>query len=537
MDEFHNELTRLVANKYRHILFTGQRETWNDVCFRVVQHVVAPFLPEMAMPVYKFLTQMKIMAGGRYYYAAGRRVKAINNCMLFRAHDSKEGWAEVGKKNMLSLMLGAGVGNNYSDLRPSGEKVKGLGGYSSGPLSLIHIINEQGKHIRQGASRRSAIWSGLNWKHGDIFEFIESKNWSEAILEAKNKDVNAPAPLDNTNISVGLDDQFFEDYTNENQFACEVYNRTCELLFRTGDPAFTIDIGKNAGEVLRNACTEVTSADDYDVCNLGSCNLERIKSIDEFKQVVRAGIALLMCGSVYSEYPFPEMKRVVENNRRIGLGLMGIHAWLIQRGKPYGMDTQLGGWLSVYAEESDKAAREFSSKLGIAEPIKKRAIAPTGSISIVAETTSGIEPVFATSYVRSLESIKEGIEIPIIDIFSKKMFDAGITTPNEIETALTLDFETRLCFQSFVQQYVDMGISSTVNIPKWGSKENNKDNLDVKKDILMKYLPNLRGITIFPNGGKGSQPITPISYDEALKLKASLDSPTDYQCVAGRCGE
>jgi len=195
--------------------------TWHSICRRVGYSVVSPYFPQLADQIITNMGRRRICPGGRYLYAAGRRlengnvhkIQQINNCILNRVKaDSREAWAESVHHTTLSLMTGAGVGIDYSLVRPKGVFLKGIGGISSGVLALINMNNEVGRHVRMGGSRRAALWAGLNWLHGDALDFIHAKQWSNEIKELKARDFNFPAPLDGTNISIGLDDLFFQAY-------------------------------------------------------------------------------------------------------------------------------------------------------------------------------------------------------------------------------------------------------------------------------------------------------------------------------------
>jgi ribonucleoside-diphosphate reductase alpha chain len=194
---------------------------------------------------------------------------------------------------------------------------------------------------------------------------------------------------------------------------------------------------------------------------------------------------------------------------------MGVHEWLLLRGKRYGQDEELGRWLSVYAE-SGKYANKWADEWGLKHPKKTRAIAPNGTTSIVAETTGGIEPVFCVAYKRRYMKGPNHCYQYVIDPVARRLIDQGVD-PNSIEDAYRLaeDVERRVSFQAWVQQYVDHCISSTINLPAWGTEFNNKDLVREFGNMLMKHLPNLRGITTYPDGSRGGQPLTPVSYQEA----------------------
>lgn len=869
-------------SKYAHTKDNGNKESWAELAHRVAHSVTQPYMPELSSKVEKSVSRRQFIPGGRYLYAAGRRYPQTNNCFLFNVEDSREGWAGLMSRITNGLMTGGGLGCVYSKLRGEGQVVKGLGGFSTGPIALMQMVNESGRHIMQGGARRSAIWAGLHWNHNDINRFITIKNWRPELVELKLKDFNAAAPLDMTNISVILDDAFFAAYEDaehpEHKLAHRVYWKVIDQMCETGEPGFSIDVGAHAGEHERNApvvgdthvltkhgyrtvnqivgvpttiwtgkqwapnvvfgrtavdaptvkvrmtggrticcepshpflverwrgkgqrrklqrveritaknlqagdtlhialpvvkpgvldidaytlgylygdgsftqtdradvsictlekqrclatltkshrlssvtagdsrgytrayfktdhdyfnerakdqfpeelyaessavlcsfiaglfdadgnwdpvqnrirlssnyraflrhvaraleqvgilagvskngrstygqkqtwqlcinsahnikfkqliptkrlnpdltdytayrravvkvvavtpdapedvycadvklpehsfmaegviisnCTEVTSRDDNDMCNLASLNMARFASKDEFADAIWQGIGFMLCGTIYSVLPIAEMYDVREKNRRLGLGLMGIHEWLLMRNKSYGPDKELGEWLQIYKDVSDKAAIYWADKLSISRPIARRAVAPTGTISIVAETTSGIEPIFAVAIKRRYLTGRTWKAQYIIDACAQRLIDRGID-PHNIEDAYDLaeDVERRIIFQSWVQSYVDMGISSTINMPSWGSSLNNTHTTKHFGETLFKYLPSLRGITVYPDGARGGQPLNCVKYDEACKyigteiVEEGENRKTDVEelgneraCVNGVCG-
>lgn len=467
-----------------------------------------------------------------------------SNCFLFRASDSRDGpcgWADTVSKATNALMTGGGIGVVYSDLREEDAPVRGLGGRSTGPMALMKMVNECARYVRQGGSRRSAVWAGLRWSHKDIFKFIKMKDWEELVVEGKRRDFSFAAPMDTTNISVILDDEFFEAYGDKGHplynLACDVYWESVRHMLRTGEPGLSVDIGENSGENLRNACTEVTSRDDCDMCNLGSINLARINSVEEFAAVTELGCAFLLCGTLYSKLPIEEMYRVRERNRRIGLGLMGVHEWLLKRGHPYGPCPELARLMEVYTL-SGAFAHKWADRLGISRPIATRSIAPTGTISIVAETTSGIEPIPATAYRRRYLEGAQWRAQCVVDPCAKRLIDGGVD-PALIEDSLTLaeDVERRMGFQAWLQEHVDHGISSTINLPPWGSSINNESTVTAFGNTLLQYLPRLRGITAYPDGARGGQPIVKMPYYDAIgRLGVVLADGSEEACASGLCG-
>jgi ribonucleotide reductase alpha subunit len=691
MDEMGVFARTITENKgYAHMKASGRREEWPEVAERVAFNVVAPFIPDLAPRVRKLIEERKLMPGGRYLYASGRAYPQVNSCFLFRAADSRDGpcgWADTVGKCVNALMTGGGIGVVYSDLRQEGASIRGLGGCSTGPLALMRMVNECARYVRQGGSRRSAVWAGLRWNHPDIFKFIMLKDWDEITVEGRRRDFNFPAPMDTTNVSIILDDLFFEAYNDRSHplynLACDVYWEAVRHMLRTGEPGFSVNVGENAGEELRNAClagdtlvavadgrgavpikdlvgtstpvyaankdggvvtatmrnvrvtrrmaellkitlsdggelrvtpdhlvmlssgkfaqawtltlgnnlaayqsgkaslgeravvalgsggwedvfdgevegphcfavvtdrasgnglivhncTEVTSRDDSDMCNLASINLARIRSRDEFFEVMDAAIPFLLCGTLYSKLPLPDMYKVRERNRRLGLGLMGVHEWMLARGLRYGPCDELAGWLKAYTL-SGSLANRWADRLGISRPVATRSVAPTGTISIVAETTSGVEPVLAVAYRRRFLDGKEWKAQVVVDPTAKRLIDQGVD-PALVEDSLTLaeDVERRMSFQAWLQGHVDHGVSSTINLPPWGSSLNNPATVTQFGNTLLNYLPRLRGITAYPDGARGGQPLTRMSYHDAIsRVGVSFLDGSEEQCPSGVCG-
>lgn len=518
----------IMEQKYSHTLKDGNKETWDNIAYRVTKNVMKSMgysmRDKLCQDIFEAIKERKFIPGGRYLYASGRNYHQTQNCLLLRAEDSREGWADLLHKSSLALMTGAGIGVVYSDIRAEGRLIRKTGGSSTGPIALMSMLNECGRGIMQGGSRRSAIWAGLHWNHPDIKKFIHIKDWSDDIKSLKQKDFNFPAPLDGTNISVILDDEFFEAYNNEkhelHSLAEEVYWDVTKQMLKTAEPGFSIDVKENKDENLRNACTEVTSKDDSDICNLGSINLSRISDIQEMSRIVELSTSFLLAGTVYSDVPYNQVDKIRNKNRRLGLGLMGIHEWLLKNGKKYGKDEELQKYLEIYAS-SNRLSAKYAKEWELSKPVKTRAIAPTGSIGIIAETTTGIEPIFCVAYKRRYLKNNTWNYQYVIDPTAKRLIDSGVK-PEIIEDAYTIDFERRLEFQAHVQGYVDHAISSTINMPEWGSEANNESKVKKYGTILMKYLPKLRGVTMYPDGCRNGQPLTRVSYETASKHEGQI---------------
>lgn len=541
------EMSKFAHGIYKQKYSFEGAEEWPDTARRVVENVLGALgydeQDEEFKKLYELIRDRKVMPAGRYLHAAGREIHQTQNCFLARAEDNREGWADLGYKAFMVLQTGGGFGVDYSNVRPAGSLISKTGGTASGPLPLMNVINEIGRGVMAGGSRRSAIIATLNWNHGDIFEFIRIKDWPQWLRDAKADDMTVAAPMDMTNISVGLDDLFFEAYNDPNHslhtHAKLVYEKVCDKMLTTAEPGFTVDIGENAGENLRNPCGEVTSSDDSDVCNLTSLNMARFDDIEEFEEAIRYTALFMLAGTVYSDLPYDKIAEVRQKNRRLGMGIMGLHEWLVKRGYKYEPNEELADWLEVYRSVSREAADHISFKHGLTNPVKVRAIAPTGTISIIGETTSGIEPIFAVAYKRRVRvtDAVNGDRVQyeyVVDPTAKRLIDDG-ADPDNIEDAYTLayNYEKRIQMQAFLQQYVDHAISVTVNLPYPITDEDEQADF---RDCLLEYLPQLRGFTAYPDGSRGGQPITVVPYGEAIGKEGVRFEEKEDSCVGGVCG-
>lgn len=558
MREFRTQLGHnIFHNKYA----LTQAQSWHekarsivlDVCGRgYYNQYPQPLMSQSDLDqLIQYITEFKFLPGGRYIYYAGREFKAYNNCYLLRAEeDTREEWAALCQKSMSCLSTGGGIGIDYSILRESGALLKRTGGKASGPIPLMQAINEIGRNVMQGGSRRSAIYASLNWRHPDAGSFLKAKNWhdmpvgstGQTLWDIKQDDFNFPAPLDMTNISLNYDDEFLAQLpvaTDDGRLPATFVENVRQALM-TGEPGFSFNFGAKQNETLRNACTEVTSEDDSDVCNLGSINMANIDNLEEFRDIVRLASKFLVCGTLRADLPYEKVYQVRQKNRRLGLGLMGMHEWLLKRGKSYEVCPELHSWLSVYEAESEAAANEHCDRLYISRPVAYRAIAPTGTIGILAGTTTGIEPLFAVAFKRRylVDGTMWKYEY-VVDPMAEMLIKEYGLDPSEIETAADLakDPERRIRFQADVQDYVDMSISSTINLPSWGSEENNDDKVLPFASTLAKYAPRLRGFTCYPDGSRGGQPITVVDYNEVKdKVGIVYEEQSDKQCKSGVCG-
>ena len=549
--------TSFAKNIFKGKYAQGPNDSWDALADRLVEDVCgsqwgktnALMSDGDRAQLAEYIKTMQFIPGGRYLYYAGRPYKAFNNCYLLKAEeDTREEWSNVTWRAMSCLMTGGGIGIDYSILRPAGKPLSRTGGIASGPLPLMSAINEIGRNVMQGGSRRSAIYASLNWQHEDVSDFLRAKNWDADTKARKELNFNSVAPLDMTNISVNYDDSALGKYVQMDDYGKDlqtelannsIFLENCRQALMTGEPGFSFNFGNKQNETLRNACTEVTSEDDSDVCNLGSINMGNISSLDEFKDVVQLASKFLVCGTLRADLPYEKVYKVREKNRRLGLGLMGIHEWLLQRNQKYEVTNELKEWLDVYRDESKRSADTHCDRFYISRPIAYRAIAPTGTIGILASTTTGIEPLFAVAYKRRY--LTNGTQWKyeyVVDGTAQGLIDKYSVRPDSIDTALDLstNYEQRIKFQADIQDYVDMSISSTINLPQWGTKENNEDKIKEFATVLAKYAPRLRGFTCYPDGSRGGQPLTPIDYETALKHKGTVFQEHDVCDLTGHGG-
>lgn len=526
---FRTKIGETIFNqKYRH---AEGCNTWTELAKTLANEVCGEFLlKDEVDEIARMITNFEFIPGGRYLYYAGRKLHAYNNCFMLRLEeDTRESWAELMHNTTSCLMLGGGIGVDYSIARPSGSILSRTGGIASGPISLMKMVNEAGRYIMQGGSRRSAIYASLNWQHGDIKEFLHAKDWHDMRIanafnidgdtytfsHAKIDDFNHPAPLDMTNISINYDDEWRKNKLNK------TFIENCAQAMRTGEPGFSFNFGEKQNETLRNACCELTSEDDSDVCNLGSINIGIIDSLARFIEVVELATKFLICGTIVGDLPYSKVYDVREKNRRLGLGLMGVHEFLLKNGYRYEWNDKIEKWANAYEAISNYTANSFCNTLDISSPKGVRAIAPTGTISMLAGTSSGLEPIYAVAYKRRY--LKNGTEWHYqyqVDGTAQAIIDRYGVNPESIETSIGLakDYERRIRFQYHMQKHVDHAISSTINLPAWGSEYNHEGLVMDFARCIAEYAHGLRGLTFYPDGSRGGQPLTPVDYNRAVSM-------------------
>jgi ribonucleoside-diphosphate reductase alpha chain len=447
---------------------------------------------------------------------------------------------------------GGGTGFAFSKLRPAGDLVKSTKGVASGPVSFMRIFDTSTDVIKQGGRRRGANMGVLRVDHPDILQFITAKAKEGSLV--------------NFNISVGVTDAFMEAVEKDQEYdlinprtgkqerrlrAREVFDLIVNMAWRTGDPGmiFLDEINRhnptpNLGQIEgTNPCGEVPLF-PYESCNLGSINLTKMikdGGIDwkKLHETVRTAVHFLDNIIDVNKYPVPEIEAATKATRKIGLGVMGFAEMLLEQGIPYGSDQALAKAEEVMkfiSEEGRKMSVEFAGKRGSFPAFKgslweKRGykkmrnatvtmIAPTGTISIIAGTTSGIEPLFAISYIRNVMGGIRLLEVnPVFERVAKergfyshelmvKLSKLGSIRkveeiPEDIRrvfvTAFDVAPEWHVQMQAAFQKYVDNAVSKTVNLPHHATPD------DVRKVYLLAYKLKCKGITIYRYGSKAEQ--------------------------------
>lgn len=273
-DPFRSDFSRTIfKNKYAH----EGAETWSELCRTLAFQVCGGIMPtDEIEQLVQYMTLMKFIPGGRYLYYAGRENPFFNNCYLLRAEeDTREDWADLSWKSESALMTGGGIGIDYSVYRPAGSLIKRTGGQASGPIPKMLMINEIGRRVMQGGSRRSAMYGSLRWSHQDAEELLTIKDWDAQVVEGtggltigdlKRANFNYSAPLDMTNISLNYDtDWLLKTYAHGSWRHDSQFRKHVAQALKTGEPGWSFNFFDKENETLRNACTEVSSEDDSDV--------------------------------------------------------------------------------------------------------------------------------------------------------------------------------------------------------------------------------------------------------------------------------
>jgi len=513
---------------------------------------------------YNLMASLDFLPNSPTLLNAGRKLQQLAACFVLPIEDDIDSIFKVLHDTARIHKTGAGTGFNFSRLRQKGDLIESAG-YTSGAVSFMKIYDAATEQIKLGGTLRGANMGILNFDHPDIEEFITVKS-----------DPNA---LTNFNVSVAITDKFIEAVKKNKEYnlvsprtkkpvkkesAKRIFEMISQQAWNNGDPGVIfIDRINNFNPTPELGMIESTDSCGeqpllpYESCNLGSINLSNMvqnKKInyEKLRKIIHAAVHFLDNVIDMCDYPLKENRKIVWKNRKVGLGIMGFADMLIKLGIAYDSDEGLKKAEEVMkfiSEESKNSSMELAKTRG-SFPFwnkstykKKRkirnatttTIAPTGTISIIADTSSGIEPLFALSYARrtaegknlvyfneELKKVLTGKNLYKDEIIEKINREGSLKDIDGIPKALKEIFvvgsdigaEWHVKMQAAFQKYVDNGISKTVTLPKDASVE------DVEKIFLLAHELGCKGISIYRSGSREGQVIYLSSKrDEQITLK------------------
>ncbi len=520
---------------------------------------------------FAMMTEAKFLPNSPTLMNAGRRLGQLAACFVLPVEDSMEGIFGALHHAALIHKSGGGTGFAFSRLRPKNSTVGTTGGVASGPVSFMKIFNTATEQVKQGGTRRGANMAILRVDHPDIKEFIFSKE--------DNSELN------NFNISVGVSDEFMEAVDKQEDYdlidprdqkavsrlnAAEVYQTLIDQAWKNGDPGiiFLDRINRDnptpqLGDIeSTNPCGEQPLL-PMEACNLGSINLAKFVlengdgptiDFDGLKEAVSWSVRFLDNTIDMSKYPLAEIDEMVYGNRKIGLGVMGFADMLYQLNIPYNSEEALEMAETVMRfiqENANEASRNLAEARGVFpnwensiykdRGIKLRnatrtTIAPTGTLSIIAGCSSGIEPLFALSFVRNVMDNDKLLEVnPYFEevaneqrFYSRELMDEIAKRgsirkikqiPKDVRkvfvTAHDISPEWHIRMQAAFQKYTDNAVSKTVNLPRDATED------DVMKVYNLAYELGCKGVTIYRDGSKENQVL---SFSRKDKLRSKFMS-------------
>jgi ribonucleoside-diphosphate reductase alpha chain len=526
---------------------------------------------------YDLMTDLKFLPNSPTLMNAGRSLGQLAACFVLPVEDSMEGIFETLKNAAIIHKSGGGTGFSFSRLRPTNAMVGTTGGVASGPVSFMKIFNTATEQVKQGGTRRGANMAILSVDHPDIMEFIFCKS--------RNDELN------NFNISVGLTNDFIaavdagetynlidprDGHIVQALDAREVYRALVHQAWENGDPGivFLDRINRDnptpqIGQIeSTNPCGEQPLL-PMEACNLGSINLAACISktddatsvdYDELKRVVWAAVHFLDNTIDMSQYPLPAIDAMVKGNRKVGLGVMGFADLLFMLGIPYNSEEALDlaenvmGFIQTEAHAASRAMAkqrgpfaniEGSIYQGDKQPPRNATlttIAPTGTLSIIANCSSGIEPLFALSFIRNVMDNDRLTEVnPHFETVAR---ECGFYTPELMETiaktgsirnidgipedvkqvfvtAHDISPEWHIRMQAAFQKYTDNAVSKTVNLPHEATEA------DVREIYDLAHKLDCKGVTIYRDGSKDNQVLSTNAGSGTTepKLGATLKRP------------
>lgn len=479
---------------------------------------------------------------------AGTDLGQLSACFVIPVEDSLVSIFDAVKHMAIIQQSGGGTGFSFTRLRPAGDIVRSTKGVASGPVTFMRVFDTTTDVIKQGGKRRGANMGILRADHPDVVEFITSKT-KEGFLT-------------NFNISVAADDKFMKAVIEDKEYALinprnkkivknmrarDMWNLIITMAWKTGDPGliFIDEINRHnptphVGMMeSTNPCGEQPLL-PYESCNLGSINLAKMVRDggiywEKLESTINTAVKFLDNVIEVNKYPLKEIEEITKANRKIGLGVMGFADMLVQLGIPYDSEEALktGEEIMSFVQEKSHAASErLAEERGAfpnfpgsiyKKPIRNSTVttvAPTGTISIIAGCSSGIEPLFAVAFVRRVLEGTRLIEVnPYFELVAKQrgfyseelMLNiakqgtlAGIEeVPEDVKrifvTAFDIAPEWHVKMQAAFQKYTDNAVSKTINLP------HDVDVKEVEKAYMLAYELKCKGITVYRYGSKSQQ--------------------------------